>query len=186
MENDIFELPEKDKLRRFSLIIGIVLFTYSIAAVKLDVNAVIHPLGIPLKIEYPNIIGIGLVLASVYSTLRYIYYAIIVRICPMEARKLIREGSPLVFEWKLLTSGSESTEHKMTAINRYYPKGLDLSLKNKLMNNQTETYPANIIPLPARLITWLEDVDYFAPVWVNLFAILFWFKFIFGLFLNRK
>ena len=49
--------PDIEKLRRFALVIGLVLLTYSLAAVELDIGETIHPLGIPLKINNPDLLG---------------------------------------------------------------------------------------------------------------------------------
>ena len=43
--------PDLQKLRRFALAIGLLLITYSVALVELDVGETVRPLGIPLKIS---------------------------------------------------------------------------------------------------------------------------------------
>jgi hypothetical protein len=87
---------EITKLRRFSLTIGLILLVYSIAGVQLDSPAKIAPLGIPLIIRHPELLGIGLVLASVYGTLAYFYYANIVVMSPMKVRRLLQSGGIFV------------------------------------------------------------------------------------------
>ncbi len=75
-----------NKTRRFALAIGLVLFVYSIAGLSLDLDKTLTILGIPLMINNPKLIGIGLIICSIYATLRYLYYGIITGITPKKAR----------------------------------------------------------------------------------------------------
>lgn len=69
--------PDLEKLRRFALAVGLILITYSIAAVELATGETIHPLGLPLKINRPEYLGIGLAIASFWGMARYFYYALL-------------------------------------------------------------------------------------------------------------
>lgn len=43
-------IPELVRLRRFSLVIGLVLLTYTSAQLQLDATGEVHPFGLPFKI----------------------------------------------------------------------------------------------------------------------------------------
>jgi hypothetical protein len=80
------------KIRRFCFSVALILITYSIAGVKLDVPAKVQPLGIPFLIERPDLLAIGLVIASMFSSLRFVYYGMLINPSPMRARKRLLMG----------------------------------------------------------------------------------------------
>ena len=98
------------KIRRFGLTIALILVIYSIAGVRIDTPAKIQPLGIPLIIERPNLIGLGLVIASFYSIFRFIYYGMLIfsgNYNPIRAKKRLSQGelrSSLAFWLSSLSS----------------------------------------------------------------------------------
>jgi len=81
------------KLRRFCLTFGLILITFSLAGVEMESPARISPLGIPLTIKRPDLLGIGLVLGAAYSLFRYWYYGILVGLSPRKARKRLKSGT---------------------------------------------------------------------------------------------
>ena len=80
------------KFRRFSLAFGLLLFTYSIAGIELRTPSEIAPLGIPLIIRNPELLGYGLVLGAIYCIFRYWYFAVLIGLSPKKARKRLRMG----------------------------------------------------------------------------------------------
>jgi hypothetical protein len=68
-------LPDTDKLRRFSLGLGIALLIYVLACGELgdNVQTVLTPI---VHFKRPSVLFVALLLASVYSAYRYWYYAI--------------------------------------------------------------------------------------------------------------
>ena len=84
--------PDLPKLRRFALTIGLILFVYSIAGVELDPNETIKPLGLPFKIKQPGLIGLGLLITSIYASARYWYFAMQATFSPLYERRLLRQG----------------------------------------------------------------------------------------------
>lgn len=80
------------KLRRFSLSFGLILFAYSITGIEIDTPARISPFGLPLIIKRPNLFGWGLVIAAIYGSARYFYYASIIKFSPRKRRKILKSG----------------------------------------------------------------------------------------------
>jgi len=167
-------LPDAAKLRRFALTIGIILFTYGIAGVKLETPAHIEPLGIPFELTRPNLLGFGLLLASIYSSLRYYYYCMVLTMSPMKARHVLRNGQP-----PHRLKGDDSPQVEANAIvERYYP-GLRFpeDYKTVFEPGKPLTWTGvEIKPISWKKRTrWLvlgEDIDLLLPLLVNGAAIL--------------
>lgn len=163
------------KLRRFSLTIGLILFAYSRASIQLKTPAEISPLGIPLIIQNPNAIGFALFLASLYAFFRYLYYAVLIGPFPSQVRKgllkgYLPDGTPCnsqddkdLLRKYLLEYFPKIGKYKIFEINRLVPieNGIHITIKK--------------IPWPVKFFCWLEDIDYFAPLWINVIAIIFFF-----------
>jgi hypothetical protein len=154
---------EIGKLRRFALAVGLVLFTVAIAGVELESPATIHPLGIPLHVKRPNVLGIGLCLASIYATTRYWFYGFVVAASPIQIRRRIRLGKPLGFR---IESPSEFERTVKRLVSRYYPplrgRGAEF-----IPGTNDEPIQALRLPLRSRVLGQLENLDYLAPVLVN-------------------
>jgi hypothetical protein len=155
--------PDVTKLRRFALTVGLLLFTYSLAGVRLETSAKITPFGFPFLISRPDLLGIGLVLASVYSAARYWYYALMAGISPARARRRLLVNN--------LANGrggamepAEFVKQAHADVDRYLP-GAEVDIL---------PFEINVRKLPkrTRLFVRLEDLDYSAPVWVNAAALL--------------
>ena len=161
------------KLRRFSFLIAIILITYSIAGLELDAPAKIQPLGIPLIIQRPHFLPVGLLLASLYSVIRYIYFGYFVQISCTRARQLLRKGSPVhapILSIKL----EEFTEQVANEVERYFPSiG---QLKAKYTTSQTGSQCSVEIQVPKLvwMLSLLEDIDYALPVIANIIAMVIW------------
>jgi hypothetical protein len=86
------ERPDLAKLRRFALAIGLTLFIYSVAGVELNPDQTISPLGLSLKIKQPYLIGLGILIASGYASMRYWFFAMRAVHSPLLERRLLRHG----------------------------------------------------------------------------------------------
>ena len=150
------------KLRRFALAVGVVLFTYAIAGVELKSPAEISPLGIPLVVRRPNILGIGLVITSVYATLRYWYYGTVRLVSPVRARRDLRHRRIPGGDQDLIGSGGYSL-----GLKRYFPRfrGREATVIGQ------PGKPELSMPLGVRALACLEDIDFTAPIWVNVIAL---------------
>jgi hypothetical protein len=86
------EIPDFSKIRRFALIVALVLMTLIFAQVEIETPVKINPLGFPLIIKNPDLLSIALVLASFYALLRYIYYGMLAQPSPMHMRRILLSG----------------------------------------------------------------------------------------------
>lgn len=165
--------PSIQRIRVFALTIALILITYSLAGIRLETPAKVQPLGIPFIVGRPEYIGIGLVLASLYSIFRFYYYGMLVQPSPMRARLRLLLGSRVDTS---TTPKNFDEFHKQVSaeIHRYFPRigkeqvwfeisesGNTLSLKVK-------------VPTLVRLVARLEDFDFLAPIWVNVLALFIW------------
>ncbi len=159
---------EIGKLRRFALSVGLVLFTVAIAGVELESPAILHPLGIPLHVKRPDVLGIGLCIASVYALIRYWLYAFVLTVSPIRMRRRIKRGESL---GRLDPSPTIFTDQATHLVGRYFP-----SVGRKKTQFKVGPYDTPIqdlrIPLRAHVLTWIENLDYLAPALVNIIALL--------------
>lgn len=174
-------LPDLQKLRRFALAIGLVLLTYSLAAVELDTGEPIRLLIVPLKFDRPEWLPIGLVLASLYAAARYWYYGISIR----EAPWALRFRFLSLVKVKKAAKREEPTSMIGTNDLCELLKNQALSVFPGLRNDSIVIMPPEGTHKEAenrwRLIfnedptadwrTFLHDVDYIAPILVNVFAL---------------
>jgi len=172
------------KLRRFSLAFGLLLFTFSVAGVEIDSPAKISPLGIPLVIKQLNLFGISLVLGSLYSLLRYWYYGVLIGLSPRKARKRLIEGT--LIDGATTVNGSNDSpstqinhfrEEAQRQVDSYFPTIPGLSKLEIRVQGDGCQYRIELptIPFNTKLLIFLHDVDYYAPIWVNLIAISIYF-----------
>lgn len=166
------------KIRRFALIIALILITYSIAGVKLDVPAKMQPLGIPLIIERPDLIAIGLVIASLYSIFKFVYYGMVIhsgQYNPMRAKKRLLSGK-LVDPTAYVEDLEDFQNQVKSDILRYFPHGWKGHPDFEC--SQCERVFSFKVPKMSRLTRWsarLEDLDFLAPLFANLGALTLWF-----------
>ncbi|GJL50837.1 MAG: hypothetical protein NPIRA01_20640 [Nitrospirales bacterium] len=117
------------KIRRFSLGVGIILFLYSIG-VEIDTSTAVPLFGLPLKIKYSWLIGLGLVLTSLYSTTRYWYHVLFKVDTPIKERLAIVRGeipdSMLKKFQSILLAEYYKKDHQL---NEYVPLYQDLEPK---------------------------------------------------------
>jgi hypothetical protein len=157
------------KLRRFSLSIGLITFTYSVAGIQLDTPAKIEPLGIPLVIQNPYLIGYALVLASLYASIRYLYYAVLIGPSPRTIRKRLIEGQLPDLRRSFSDAGHNFHEDFSLEFNKWFPRvGKQKASCRILARGEVEELN---IPRIVRLFCFLEDIDYYSPIWVNIIAV---------------
>ena len=71
--------PDVERLRRFGLIVALVLISYAAAGVELDLEAKFSLLGLPFIVRRPDLVLLGLMLASVYALVRFYYYGVMLK-----------------------------------------------------------------------------------------------------------
>ena len=84
--------PRLERLRRFSLTIALILLTYSLAGISLKPDSEIAIIGLTFKVARPSLLPIGLVIASVYATLSFYYYAFMLKKSPYRIRRDILDS----------------------------------------------------------------------------------------------
>ncbi len=161
--------PDFNKLRRFSLLIALILITYSIVGFDLDAPAKIQPFGIPLIIRRPDFLPIGLLLASIYCVIKYIYYGYLVQISPRRARMLLRKGSP-VHTPTIGISLEDFTEKISNEVARYFPRIGKIKAKDTTSQG-TQCSVKVEVPKIVWVLSLIEDIDYALPVIANALAI---------------
>lgn len=161
------------KLRRFALVVALILITYSIAGVKLDIPAKINPLGIPFIVQRPDFLSIGLALASLYCVIRYIYFAYLVQISPTSARQMLRKGSP-VHAPTLGISVEEFAEKIADEMQRYFPSFKNLEASHEAWTEGNQGMIKTKIPKGVWILSVLEDIDYALPLIANIIALALW------------
>lgn len=78
-----YELP---RLRRFARTIGSILFLFCLAGVKFPQDPQVTILGLQLTIVRRDFVDWGLVLASVYASVHYLYVACLKLIPPWDVK----------------------------------------------------------------------------------------------------
>ena len=161
-----------DRLRRFALFIALIIITYSIAGVKLDAPAKVSPLGIPFVVNRPDLLPFGLVLASLYSVVRYIYYGYVVQLSPTQARQLLRRGIPV----HTPTSGiseDDFAQRIADEVKQYFPRAGLLEAKSSTYQRFGGDSLLNFrisVPKGLWILSFLGDIDYALPVIANVVA----------------
>ncbi len=161
------------KIRRFCFSVALILITYSIAGVKLDVPAKVQPLGIPFLIERPDLLAIGLVIASVFSTLRFVYYGMLINPSPMRARKRLLMGK-LADPSAVPKDLDDFVAKGKRDIHRYFPFTWKSHIHDEYSSG-AGGYELKIdVPWQVRLLSRFEDIDFLSPLIANIIALALW------------
>ena len=160
---------ETPKLRRFALTIGLMLFTYSIAGVQLDSPAKMSPLGVPLIVSRPRLLDVGLLLASLWAVGRFWYYGMVLNVSPLRARRRLRRG--------ILPDGrpddninAHAQQFELSTV-RYFPSLGRRRVQVGLVADPKTRPSIQSVPVMTRyLLVPLENLDFLAPIWVNVCA----------------
>lgn len=198
--------PEQlQKLRRFSLAIGVILFSYVVADLTPVIEqeativekeaATITLFSTKFKIGRPDLIPIGLVLASFWGLVRYWYYGPMTELAPWRHRRKIfaKTGKPSDNGWYALgfTRDAESDDF-VILLQRLFPRFINRGLLFEVSETtrsihrnpasrssekkKTGTRVTFNISQRQLAAAWFQDLDFYSPVYVNLFALGFWFN----------
>ena len=118
------------KLRRLALIFGLLLVTYSLAGIEISKGAKFSPFGIELTVRNPDLLGIGLVIGSIYGLCRYWFYAVLTGISPRRIR-IRRCGNRLFFGWDRPATRQLSSSSKIYCLRNKKVPGTFFQGKNK-------------------------------------------------------
>lgn len=165
-------------LRVFSLTIALLLITFALAGVRLESPAKIQPLGIPLEVTRPDLLTIALVLASVYSLVRFIYFALLAQPSPVRARSRLLRGSRVNTTTR--PASLDEFERQVAAeMERYFPRLPSSPVKYEVweVEEPKEGYRFGLRMSVPRIVQWaarFEDIDFLAPIWANGIALGLW------------
>ena len=74
-------------MRRFSLAMGLLLLSYSIAGISLEPDPAFDLFGIPFRLSRPQLLPYVLLAAAVYGLIRYYYYCVLLTKTPYTVRR---------------------------------------------------------------------------------------------------
>jgi hypothetical protein len=173
--------PDLEKQRRFALTLGLLVIAYFSAVVKPEAPLTFELLGAKLSIARPDLLPLALVLAAVYAALRFLYYACLIERTPWQVRRqMLADMRPKedgnTFEYGLRdTQQVEPFVKELAAVFPYADRA------GKGISFTQEEHPETRVPFvrvtfrltkTMRVLAWLQDADFTAPIWVNGLALL--------------
>jgi hypothetical protein len=188
--------PDLQKLRRFALAVALIVLTYSVAGIRLEPDCEISVIGMTFKVSRPELLPIGLVIASVFTTLRFYYYGFMLKKSPYRSRRdaldrlyvtpsevnkkkiPIYFGKSTEFETELY-----GTLKKVTAdiecFQNLFPKFAQAKVSVKGLPERSNSEESTsyiwtlkmVIPIRCKLAAMFQDIDFSSPVWLNLVAL---------------
>ena len=191
-------LPNLEKLRRFTFGTGLILLAYFAAGVDLEPGAKISILGIPSIIRRPELLSTSLIVASVYALFRFYYYGFMLGHSPHSCRRNVLHklhaevpgsrgnynGSvffgPKVYSITPSLSNRADAETQLKEIINTFPKVGGVSVTGKVEpyhfydeeGDEHIAYNAHVtIPATCRVASFLQDLDYMAPILLNVGAL---------------
>lgn len=166
------DTSDLSKLRRLALGVAAVLITILLASVEIETPARIAPLGIPLVIKRPDLLTVGLVLVSLYSTLRYVYYGFFVRPSPMRLRRVLRTGRLMQLPLNL-AEVDNYIENIGKEIYKNFPQFGNKKVSYIATGGKIKQVTVEV-PLVIDVLCWVEAVDYSLPIIANIAALTLW------------
>src|SRR6266700_1280709 len=188
--------PDIERLRRFALIAALALIFYAAAGVELDREAKFSLLGLPFIVRRPDLIFLGLMLASTYALARFYFYGVMLKYSPQRRRAdLFREMrgygaygtfagfvffAPPTYSTTPSITNRDEVEIRLKEIVDAFPKVGKFRARGKIEGYQasdddgepyTVYYAEITIPLACRVSAFIEDIDYTMPIWLNIGAL---------------
>jgi hypothetical protein len=166
--------PELAKLRRFALTVALVLITLVVAQVQIKTPLEIAPLGIPLIIRRPNLLTVALGIASVYATLRFIYYGMLAQPSPMRARRELPDRRKPAYVGGPQEMGKFQEEIQQQ-VARYFPSSGKHKVTFGVQIGADGYRVINMhIPVAVRAMSRADTVDFLLPIIANTAALGLW------------
>lgn len=179
---------ELSRFRRFALAMGVLLISYLLAGIRIKPEAEIEVFSIPWQILRPDLLPIGLALGSLYGLVRYWYYGLALRSSPYHERKVLlgafSHSSSTAKErdtWTIATELSlEQAQDLRNRIHKLFPRflgrapGSSITEQVELITTVSQSVKYGLLvslPLPVRIGASMRDIDYTAPIWLNLLAL---------------
>ena len=76
-----------EKLRRFCIAVALVLITYELADISISSNAEVKIFDVPFTVKRSDLLPIGIVMASLFGMIRFIYYGHMIGPSPYRKRR---------------------------------------------------------------------------------------------------
>ena len=189
-------LPEFEKLKSVALLSSLVASIYFLSGITINLDRPIPILGIPVSISEPKYIDIGLLVISVYASLRYLYYGLMRLDSPARKRNNLLRGFklrqiPVSKKWPLSkeynhyvkeisSSEEEDSKQLLANITMAYPKVLWFKsigrISEQKVSNTNKIYHIEVtIPRTCRLVARLEDLDYWLPIILGVITVTLYF-----------
>lgn len=190
--------PNLEKLRRFSLAVGLIVLTYSFAGISLDPHSGINVVGLAFRVAKPQLLPLGLIITSLYGLFSFYYYGFMLKKSPYRVRRDIIDEldvweqtyisgkkvpvyfGPSEFETPIAYSEPDRVEHYVANFPEIFPKFAKARASAKLFSSPScdedgepyTSYRARIvIPKRCRLAAIFQDIDYASPIWLNIMAL---------------
>ncbi|TAJ10408.1 MAG: hypothetical protein EPO61_02930 [Nitrospirae bacterium] len=158
------------RLRRFALTVGVILIVYIASGIELPNKPTVIVFGTPLDVTKPKFFELGLLLISLYATLRYWYHSWIQNPSPSRIRRRLRRG-----EFGLVRFVKD--ENELTNMIRRYLPGMEQKFTIRTSTRaeasglfqvcKVEGKELLQIPWKTRLWSVIDNLDYTAPLWIN-------------------
>lgn len=168
-------VPDLEKVRRFALGVALVHLALAFAGVQLDASRQITPLGIPLKIGTPHLFAYVLLAASLYASLRFLFYAYFAVESPTALRRHVFEflaaeelkvGETVQYH----TNSPANARRLERFIESAVPGGRASADEAPTPSAPQRWEVTYFIPKYARYLGRVQDLDYSAPIWTNVLA----------------
>ena len=196
--------PDIEKLRRFSLVVALITLTYSIAGISLVPDSGISVVGLTFKVSRPGLLPIGLVMASIYATIRFYYYGFMLKKSPYRVRRDIIDSlhcherpyigskkkvpiysGPTEFDASIWVSNRTKAEKYIENFPETFPKFAKARPSMQIESSEFYTEDGDsagmmynvevVIPLRCRVAAIVQDIDYASPIWLNLLSLIIFF-----------
>lgn len=188
--------PEQfQKLRRFSLAMGVILFSYVVVGLEPvgEAPRVRLPF-MDFTVKKPDLIPIGLVLASFWGLVRYWYYGLMTELAPWRHRRKALASAKKVSDEGLYSisfaKDSESADFAIL-LQRFIPRFINRELRSQISDLEAKSLPDISTGVSSRTkvgtrvtfnisqrqlaVAWFQDLDFYSPVIVNVVALGWWF-----------
>jgi hypothetical protein len=196
--------PDIEKLRRFSLVVALIVLTYSVAGISLLPDPAISVIGLTFKVSRPGLLPIGLVMASIYAVIRFYYYGFMLKRSPYRVRRDVIDGlhchkrkyignkkkvptyfGPTEFWASLWVPDRAKAEAYISNFPDVFPRFAlarpSMKIKGKEAYNEDGEnagmrYEVQVvIPIRCRVTAIVQDIDYASPIWLNLVSLVVFF-----------
>jgi len=185
-------MQEAEKLRRFCLLSSLILIIFSFSGISISTQKPINVLGLPVKIENPEMIGVGLLLICMYGLSRYVFYGLMRNKAPWIQRKeqmewfygIDRNWSVSVYQTQWVKA-ADFEVCKQNFDGGLFPRigkwkaevrnagSPEVKTEGNVVTYDYDTVTIKLIlPHLVLIFAFLEDFDYFLPVILGVAAII--------------